>query len=173
MATGGRITCPKCGSNNFDTVSVCWKCSNPLSAAAAAQMNPQPQSSSAQGPSYAAPTYTAPAQGGFVNDMAYRAVSVAGTLGDQAKANRAAFWLGMLFPYFGFPIGLAFMMCDDARKQEVGRLCILWSCLSGVVHLLLMFVSLLGMRTMFAAMLGGLRGGLNSSSGGEACCGKD
>ena len=116
----------------------------------------------AGGPSYATPSYTAQPQAGFANDMAYRAVSAANNLGDQAKANRAAFWLGMLFPYFGFPIGLAFMMCDDARKQEVGRLCILWSCLSGVIHLLFMFVSLLGMRSMFGAMLGGIRGGLNN-----------
>ena len=24
----GRIACPKCGANNFDTVTVCWKCNN-------------------------------------------------------------------------------------------------------------------------------------------------
>ena len=30
-------------------------------------------------------------------------------------------------------IGLAFMMCDDRRRQEVGRICVIWSLISGVI----------------------------------------
>lgn len=101
--------------------------------------------------------------------FAYRAVGAvqqaAYQMGDSAKANRAAFWLGILFPYFGYPIGLAFMMCDDKRRQEVGRICILWSTVSGVVHLLLMFVSVLGMRQWFEIILGAAIKGAKGSAG--------
>jgi len=98
--------------------------------------------------------------------MAYHMV------GSPATANRAAMWLGLLFPYFGLPIGLAFMMCDDRRRQEVGRLCVLWSLLSGAIHLLLLFVIILGMRAWLEALLPALRsqlgrpGGLGGGLGG-------
>lgn len=85
--------------------------------------------------------------------------------GDPAAANRAAMWLGLLFPYFGLPIGLAFIMCDDRRRQEVGRLCIVWSLLSGAIHLLLLFVVILGMRAWLEALLPALRGQLGRSGG--------
>ena len=86
-------------------------------------------------------------------------------MGNPSTANRAAFWLGMLMPYFGLPIALAFMMCDDRRRQEVGRICLIWSLISGVIHLLLMFVSLIGMReylmmALKAAQAGANRGGM-------------
>ena len=169
---GGRIVCPRCGSNNFDTVTACWKCSAPLAGGVAAQgYTPSPMS--------AAPAAAGVTAAGRAEGLVYGAATAAHQMGDSARANRAAFWLGMLFPYFGFPIGLAFMMCDDRRRQEVGRICILWSTLSGAIHLLLMFVSLLGLRELLVSVLGiaksgamrgmpsggGLGGGLGGGDG--------
>jgi hypothetical protein len=93
-------------------------------------------------------------------------MAAASSLGNAAASNRAAFWLGMLFPYFGLPIGLAFIMCDDRRRQEVGRLCVMWSLLSTVLHLLVLFITALGMREMLGALLGGVRSGINRGGGG-------
>jgi hypothetical protein len=157
MAQGaGRIVCPRCGANNFDTVSVCWKCSTPLGAAAPP---PVPPVMPMPAPSVAAPS-PSPAE-----MYAYRAASAAGLAGNPDTANRAALWLGLLFPYFGLPIALAFMMCDDRRRQEVGRICLLWSLVSSVLHLLLLFVTLLGLRDYFMAFLGAARAGINRSGG--------
>ena len=180
----GRVVCPRCGSNNFDTVTACWKCSTPLGAAAPSgyssapagyipspianpvstpnppPFNPQQPFSGQASPQ---PTYAPPQTEAF----AYRAATAAYSAINTARSNRAAFWLGISMPYFGFPIGLAFMMCDDPRRQEVGRICILWSLVSGVVHFLLMFVSLLGMRELAATFLGAAKAGLNSRGGGS------
>ena len=78
-------------------------------------------------------------------------------VGNPAVANRAAFWLGILMPYFGLPIALAFMMCDDRRRQEVGKICLIWSLISSAVHLLLFFVSMLGLREYLMFALGSLK----------------
>jgi hypothetical protein len=167
MATSaGRVVCPRCGANNFDTVSACWKCSAPLGSASAAHTGytPSPIANpvTVQGPS----SFGGPQQPSSAEGFAYRAAGAVHQAGDSARANRAAFWLGMTMPYFGFPIGLAFMMCDDRRRQEVGRLCIIWSLVSGVFHMLLMFVSLLGMREWMMMFMGAAKAGLNSRGGG-------
>ena len=165
MASSGRVVCARCGSNNFDTVTACWKCGSPLGGAAPSA--PQTYSNPVAYPSDQQ-------RGSFVDGMTSRAVGFGIVAGDAARANRAAFWLGMLFPYFGFPIGLAFMMCDDKRRQEVGRLCILWSILSGVVHLLFTVVSIIGMRPYFNAVLGAVKsGGLGKGLGGGGGAGMD
>ena len=150
----GRIACPRCGANNFDTVTVCWKCSAPLVAAAAVAGMPAPAVSAP----FAAP---APAV-----DRIPSYAPPAATIGNAATANRAAIWLGLLFPYFGLPIGLAFMMCDDRRRQEVGRLCIIWSLLSGAVHLLLMFITIVGMREYVLTALNAARAAASRGGGG-------
>ena len=170
MGQGGRITCPRCGSNNFDTVTACWKCSNPLTASAAAVA---PAAARQAAPAYAPSAVSAGSpvvQPSFSDRAVSTVAALPQTLGNAAAANRAAFWLGMLFPYFGLPIGLAFIMCDDRRRQEVGRLCVMWSLLSGVIHFLFMIVAMLGMRQYFTAFLGqagrGLNGGLGGGLGG-------
>jgi hypothetical protein len=171
--SGGRITCSRCGANNFDTVTVCWKCNTPLSGAVAAAPMPAPAAPAA----YSAPAYS-PSQpvaaASFVERAAYQpAIAVASAAGNPSAANRAAFWLGLLMPYFGLPIGLAFMMCDDRRRQEVGRICIFWSLVSGVIHLLFMIVAALGMRQYFGFALNTLRSqmqqqpGMGGGAGGD------
>jgi len=46
---------------------------------------------------------------------------------DTSTADKAAIWLGLLFPIVGYPVGIVFMMLDDPRKTQLGRLTILWS----------------------------------------------
>jgi hypothetical protein len=102
-----------------------------------------------------------------VERIAYSApVAAAAGIGNPSVANRAALWLGLLMPYFGLPIALAFMMCDDRRRQEVGRICLFWSIISTVVHLLLFFVSMLGLREYFMFALGTLKSQAGKAGGG-------
>lgn len=197
--SGARIACPRCGSNNFDTVTACWKCGTSLSsgpvftppapapAAPAAQpYQPAAPTGATQSfpPAASAPKYqpspvpayqpvTPVSPPSMAERIAYSPPVMAATgVGNPAVANRAAFWLGMLMPYFGLPIALAFMMCDDRRRQEVGRICLIWSIISSVVHLLLFFVSVLGMREYLVFALGTLKsqagrgGGLGGLGGG-------
>ena len=148
--SGGRIACSRCGANNFDTVTVCWKCNTPLGGAAPAAHGGHS---------------TQPVQS-FAERAVYQpAMAVASAAGNQSASNRAAFWLGILMPYFGLPIGLAFMMCDDRRRQDVGRICILWSTVSLIVHILIMTVAAIGMREYFAVALNTLRGQLQRQQG--------
>ncbi len=151
----GRIVCPQCGANNFDTVTACWKCSaalpSPAAAAAPPRQSPAPQRPQA-GTASQVPQAPAPAVNPM-EAMAYRGAAAAGVLGNPRASNRAAMWLGLLMPYFGLPIGLAFVMCDDRRRQEVGRICIWWSILSLAVHLLLSFVAMLGTREYLTTIL--------------------
>ncbi len=119
-----RLTCPKCGANNFDTVTNCWKCSTPLAGGYAPQpltpAAPVPQGygleRSAQAP---APVYYPPAQ----------------PSGDMNVANRAAFWLGVTIPFVGLPVGWVFMMFDDQKKQRIGKVCVMWSLFAMIFHI--------------------------------------
>ncbi len=113
---GGRITCPRCGANNFESASACWKCGAALAPAA-------PSDGRRSAP--VAPAY-APA------------ASV--VQGDPKASQRAAIWMGLTLPYFGFPIGWAFLMMEDYRRQSIGRVCIFWSTIGLIAHLLLMLV---------------------------------
>lgn len=153
--SGGRIVCARCGANNFDTVTVCWKCSAPLGGAAPASTGVQ-----------SAPTMGAPQASSYSEPFSPRVPITGGMTMNPQTANRAAFWLGLLMPYFGLPIALAFMMCDDPRRQEVGRICLLWSVISGVIHILLMFVLMLGMQAALMSLIGGLKGVQPGGGGG-------
>ncbi len=150
----GRVTCPRCGANNFDTVTACWKCSAPLTGAAT---SPQPDRAS---PASAGQSFGG--VGGAAQAAGFRSIS-----GSNAASERAALWLGLLFPYFGLPVGLVFMMLDDDRKQQLGRICILWSCLSMLVHVAFLAAAALGMRELLFAALQGVRGAASRGSGIE------
>ena len=80
-------------------------------------------------------------------------------------ANRAAFWLGLLMPYFGLPIALAFLMCDDPRRQEVGRICLMWSLISGFLHFLFGLAAILGMREWLQIALSAFQGQMGRRAG--------
>lgn len=135
MSMSGRISCPRCGANNFDTVTVCWKCGAPL--------GPNAPVDARGGLPPVAPQ--AGAQPAFAHVRNAAA---------SALANRSAVALGLMFPYFGLPIALAFMMCDDPRRQEVGRICLIWSVVSSVGHVLLALSGILSVSALMGAMLG-------------------
>lgn len=139
--SAGRIVCPGCGTNNFDTLTVCWKCGAPLRARKPA-------------PEIASPA-DAPLPLGRV---AMAVDGVGARLGDHAIAVRAAVALGLLMPYFGLPVGLAFLMCEDADRQRVGRLCVVVSLISMLLHALVGAAALLAMRDYLTGMLTGMQG---------------
>jgi hypothetical protein len=125
----GRITCPKCGANNFDTVTSCWKCGAPVGAGAPV---------AAAVPIPAAPAYSErmPPQ---PQPIAYApSASPAIPAGDSRVARRAAIALALTIPWIGLPVGWIFMMIEDSRKQAVGRVCAAWSMIALVLHLALM-----------------------------------
>lgn len=130
----GRWSCPRCGSNNFDTVTQCWKCNSsktggvspPAYSAPPAVQAPSPMATQER----ALPAPPFPVNMGVLSG------------GDPAVAKRAAILLALTVPYFGLPIGWAFMMVEDYRKQAIGRFCVAWSCAGLVIHLVLGFIAL-------------------------------
>jgi hypothetical protein len=44
-----------------------------------------------------------------------------------------------MLPFIGLPVGWIFMMIEDERRQAIGRICAVWSLVSLVLQLLLMF----------------------------------
>lgn len=148
MSSSARVVCPQCGSNNFDTVTSCWKCGAGLSRGVAV-------------PAPGAP-YAAKGGGESTGSSSWTGAATPTRAGNPKAANAAAIALGLLMPYFGLAIGLGFMMFDDRRRQEVGRICLLWSILSSALHVLFFFLAVLSMRTFLGEFLAGLQ----SSRGG-------
>ncbi len=150
----GRWTCPRCGSNNFDTVSQCWKCNSSKAGGANASApiaTPSPHISMQERP------MTAPA---FPINMG----ALSG--GDPAVAKRAAILLALTVPYFGLPIGWAFMMIEDYRKQAIGRLCVWWSIVGLAIHLVFGFIAMQAgvtvLMKVLVPMLSATQGGKNT-----------
>ncbi len=147
MSGSGRISCPLCGANNFDTVTVCWKCGASL---AGGQSRPPTSSGTAATGASHPPQHVS---------------GVAGYSSAAGRSTHAAFWLGLLFPYIGLPVGLVFMMLDDDRRYEIGRLCVIWSCVSLAVHILVLMLVSIGMREILFAMIQGARGAASRAGG--------
>jgi hypothetical protein len=107
MSNGARVVCPHCGANNFDTQAACWKCGVPLTAApgvAAAQ--PRPPSPPGVAPASLPPLrHDAPPE----------------PRPDPSVAIVSAVVLAVLFPYVAVCVGLVFLMLDDRRKADIGR----------------------------------------------------
>ncbi len=165
----GRIACPKCGANNFDTVTACWKCNatlgsgppalqmgapvlptqamNPVVAsqypAASQHPVPNPQFPN-QSPAYAANAQRLPANLEYVSpqySVPQAAYGVPMDNGDAKLTKRAAIWLALTLPFIGLPVGWAFMMIQNRQRQEVGRLCVIWSLVALFAHVLLFGVA--------------------------------
>ena len=62
---------------------------------------------------------------------------------DADLANKAAAALGLMFPYIGIPVGMVFLMLDDARKTRLGWLTITWSIVGTVLNAVIFFASVL------------------------------
>lgn len=122
----GRTICPRCGANNFDTVSICWKCHTPLPVATtSAAGTPAPYPGAPTAPSRVPPA----SPGAGSSD------------GDPASARRAAIALALTLPWLGLPIGWIIMMTGNYRQQAIGRLCATWSLIALIFHLMLTFVA--------------------------------
>lgn len=136
--SAGRISCPRCGANNFNTVTACWKCGTALTAGA----SPQPQSASMPVPSSAYAPERPPVGPPPYAPAAPVSYSPAASLpdGDPAMAKRAAILMGLTIPFIGLPVGWAFMMIEDRRKQSIGRYCATWSLIGLLIQLLGMYV---------------------------------
>lgn len=117
----GRLSCPRCGANNFDTVTACWKCSAALSTVGV--------------PAVAMPV--APVMAGERPAPVFQPSAPSGS---SAVAKRAAIALALTIPFLGLPIGWAFMMIEDSRRQAIGRFCVNWSLLGLVLHLFLFYL---------------------------------
>ena len=111
----GRVLCSQCGVNNFDTQAACWKCGALLKAGAAPATRPGAPGGApaARGADGAPP------------------VSV-----DPTLANVAAFSLALLFPFVAVPAGLIFLMLDDRRKAQIGKLMLAWGVAFSLLHFL-------------------------------------
>jgi hypothetical protein len=120
-AVPGRIVCARCGENNFDTQANCWKCGSSLAGTPAAPTtSPRPSPPPA---AYAA----AP--------VAVASAPISRPV-DLGVAIWAAVALAFFFPGVAVPVGLVFLMLDDRRKVEIGRITLIWGLVFTLLHLL-------------------------------------
>lgn len=86
------------------------------------------------------------------------------TATESALAPKAAAAMGLIFPYFGIPIGMVFLMLDDSRKTQLGWMMIIWSVIGTVLNTLA-FSALMAFIAPFLKDLvphGGAPGGMPS-----------
>jgi hypothetical protein len=120
-AVPGRIVCARCGENNFNTQANCWKCGSSLAGTPPVR-TPPPRAASPPAAYAAASSAPAPA-------LVSRPV-------DPAVALWAAIALALFFPGVAVPVGLVFLMLDDRRKVEIGRITLIWGLVFTLLHLL-------------------------------------
>jgi hypothetical protein len=142
----GRITCPRCGANNFDTVTSCWKCGAPVGSAASAPA--MPMTAPVAGIPAIPPSY---GQERAPLPIPY---SPPAPSGDANMARRAAVLLALTIPFIGLPVGWIFMMIEDRNKQAVGRLCATWSLIGLLLHLVVTYVMVQNSVPLLLRMLG-------------------
>lgn len=109
----GRVICPRCGENNFSTQANCWKCQSPLGAGIPATT-----------PYAVMPRIPQPASGNVV--AVPSPVGTAQRFVDPAVAFWSAIALAFLFPAVAVPVGIIFLMLDDRRKIEIGKITLIW-----------------------------------------------
>jgi len=105
-ASTSRLVCPKCSANNFNTQAACWQCGAGL------RGNGVPSAMrAADGAGTPSPTPLplTPARPDSIPS-------------DPAVAVWAAILLALFFPYVAVPVGIVFLMLDDRRKAEIGRI---------------------------------------------------
>ena len=145
--SAGRIRCPQCGASNFDSVAMCYKCGSPLRQASGGAARPTGNAPVGASGANVAP-YSGERPGLPMNAPPTPMMAApppyyaAGGGGDPGVARRAAILLALTFPFFGLPIGWAFMMIEDQRRQAIGRLCVTWSLIALIFHLLLTVVAM-------------------------------
>jgi hypothetical protein len=120
-----RVRCLYCGANNYPQSTVCWQCQRPLQAI---------RNRAAAGDTDALAKSISPPRLGGASQIT--------TAVETNLANKAAFWLGLLFPIFGLPVGLVFLMLDDPRKTKLGWQVIIWSVIGLVLSLIPILLTL-------------------------------
>lgn len=121
----GRRVCPRCGANNFDTQAACWKCGAGLVGSAPPVAPP------------VAPVASPPLRPSASDVPGARPVTPARpatTPVDPAIANWTAIISSLLMPYIMLPVGVVFLMLDDKRKLEVGRITLIASVVGTILH---------------------------------------
>ena len=164
--TSGRLTCPRCGANNFETVSACWKCGAALNGTG--NVNTANAASSASAASTFAGGYNAGAEraAGAGSPAVFMTPPMANS-GDSGVATRAAIALALTFPWIGLPVGWCFMMIEDRRKQAIGRICAVWSMIGLVIHLVFILTAIPAAIAMIANALS-LSSALKGQGGGTS-----
>lgn len=119
-AVPGRVICSRCGANNFETQAACWKCAASLVAG---------------GP---APVLSPNASGNPAPAAAYRPQASV----DPSVAFWSAIALAVFFGPVAIPVGLVFMMLDDRRKVDLGKLTLIAGIISTVVQLIFTVMAL-------------------------------
>ncbi len=74
--------------------------------------------------------------------------------GDFGVARRAAIWFALTLPFISLPVGWTFMMIEDHRRQAIGRICVVWSCIALIFHLLLGFIAMQSVVPYLQAVVG-------------------
>lgn len=141
----GRVTCAKCGANNFETQAACWKCGTPLGAGVREQGTGNSGVSSDSRPLSPVPYSLAPSN---VDPSVAHWVGIIG---------------GLLIPIAMLPVGLAFLMWDDKRKVAVGRTATIASIVGTLFHAIFTYFAVAGAVGAAMKMLPGMGGKAPSS----------
>lgn len=144
-ATSGRMTCAKCGANNFETQAACWKCGTPLGAT----VRDQGAGNSAP-PSDARPL----SQDSHLSSLSNVDPSVAHWVGVIG---------GLLVPIAMLPVGLVFLMWDDKRKVEIGRTATIASLIGTLFHAVFTYFAVAGVVGGAMKMMPGAGGATKST----------
>lgn len=139
-AVSGRVVCPRCGANNFDTQAACWKCGTPLT--------PGVASAPVSGPVLHSPTSSAPSP----------VLSIGNNNVDPSVANWVGILGGLLIPIVMLPVSFVFLMWDDRRKVEVGRIALIASLVGTVIHGIFTYMAVYGLVTAGLKMIPSMTG---------------
>lgn len=152
-----RVRCLYCGANNFPSSPTCWQCGRPLKAL----QSGAPAAEPGVGRSASAPPPQSLGRPAAVDSVS------------PALALKAAAALGLMFPFIGLPVGIVFLMLDDARKSQIGWITIGWSIAGSVINAIFLLATLGPVLAFLKAFiphpshggLPGLPGGLSSPGG--------
>ncbi len=115
----------------MDTQAACWKCGARLAGGSGASAPPVARAPLGV---YGTAPAASPLAATPVSYLSRSATA------DPAVASWSSALLGLLFPYAAIPVGLVFLMFDDKRRAEIGRLAIIWGVVGTVVHTLAAFL---------------------------------
>jgi hypothetical protein len=124
MSTSERVVCASCSANNFATQAACWKCGKSLSMGAT-PVNP-PSAPPLQPTPY-----------GQQPSPAIPMMSPSPEYVSPGVATAAAVVMGLFFPAFSIPLGIAFLMLDNKRKIAIGWQNIIWGIVGTVLNIII------------------------------------